>query len=63
MLAYRHIISLRSEFPEIYEEIFSGQIENLWATMQLKLRAVQMLEGQPQVKPGDDQGNSDTNES
>ena len=45
MLSVQHLTSMRSEFPEVYLDIFSGQSLNLWATLKLKLKALQRLEG------------------
>jgi hypothetical protein len=44
-LSYESLLEVRHNFPCFFEDIFRDSIQNLYAMLRLKLRAIQMLEG------------------
>jgi len=44
MLSVENLNSMKIEFPEIYEDIFVNKDQKMWLTLQLKLRAHELLE-------------------
>jgi hypothetical protein len=61
-LSYETVMSVRNDFPEVFEDIFRDQRRNLYATLRLKLHAIKMLEGSLDVEENQEGFESATSE-